>query len=111
MIKPYLRDMINNQKTKEWKIQLSMYINISSKDSGETRTSYVWSDNEEIRWGIKTDGIINKLFKSLLDDYQNEEKIIRGASDFNFESVELLKYSPHKIKLKRGGSYIKLLHV
>ena len=41
--------MINNQKTKEWKIQLSMYINISSKDSGETRTSYIWSDNEEIR--------------------------------------------------------------
>ena len=32
---------------------------------------------------------------------------MRGASDFHFESVELLQYSLHKIKLKRGGSYIE----
>ena len=32
---------------------------------------------------------------------------MRGASDFPFESVELLQYSLHKIKLKRGGSYIE----
>ena len=31
-----------------------MYINfISSKDTGETRTAYVWSDNEEIRRVLK----------------------------------------------------------
>ena len=36
-IKSYLRDMINDHKTKEWKVQLNMYINfISSKDTGET---------------------------------------------------------------------------
>ena len=29
-----------------------------------------------------------------------------GGNDFNFESVELLQYSLHKIKLKRGGPYI-----
>ena len=29
-----------------------------------------------------------------------------GGNDFNFESVELLQYSLHKIKLKRGGSYM-----
>ena len=47
MVKPYLRDMINNHKSKEWKIQLNMYTNfISFKDTGETRTAYVWSDNE-----------------------------------------------------------------
>ena len=29
-----------------------MHVNfISSKDTGETRTIYVWSDNEEIRSG------------------------------------------------------------
>ena len=27
---------------------------ISSKDTGETRTVYVWSDNEEIMWGKKS---------------------------------------------------------
>ena len=31
---------------------------------------------------------------------------MRGASDFKFESVELLEYKLHKIKLKRGGSHI-----
>ena len=46
--------MINDHKTEEWKIQLNMYINfISSKDTGETRTAYVWSDNEEIRRVLK----------------------------------------------------------
>ena len=33
--------------------------------------------------------IINELFKSILDNYQNEEKIKRGGNDFKFESVEL----------------------
>ena len=84
-----------------------MYMNfISSKGTGETRTAYLWSDNEEIRLGNKTDDIINKLFESLLDNYQKEEQM-RGGSDFKFESVELLQYNLHKTKLKRGGSYIK----
>ena len=49
-IKPYLRDLINSHKNKEWKIQLNMYINfLSFKDAGETRFIYIWSDNEEIR--------------------------------------------------------------
>ena len=31
-----------------------MHVNfISSKDTGETRTIYIWSDNEEIRLGKK----------------------------------------------------------
>ena len=49
-----------------------MYINfISSKDTGETRTTYVWSDNEEIRWGNE---IINKLFKCLLKVIKKKSK-------------------------------------
>ena len=34
--------------------------------------------------------IINELFKSMLDNYQNEEKIMRGGNDFKFERVGLL---------------------
>ena len=38
--------MINEHKTGEWKIQLRMHVNfISFKDTRETRTIYVWSDN------------------------------------------------------------------
>ena len=76
MIILYLHDMINDHKTAqsgEWKIQLNMYVNFtSSKDTGETRTIYVWSDNEEIRLDNATDYTINKLLKPLLDNYQKK---------------------------------------
>ena len=85
-----------------------MYVNfISFKDTGETRTIYVWSDNEKILIGNKIDDIINYLFKSSLDNYQKEQKIMRKGSEFSFESVELLDYHLHKISLERGRSYIK----
>ena len=35
-----------------------------------------------------------------------ELKIIKG-SDFAFESVELMDYKLHRVRLRRGGSYIK----
>ena len=57
--------------------------------------------------GYETDDIIINFFESFLNNYQKEEQIMRGASDFVFESVELLDYKLHKIKLQRGGSYIK----
>ena len=79
---------------------------ISSKDTGETRTIYVWSDNVSIMRGSDTDDIIRKLFRSFLRNYQEELKIIKG-SDFVFESVELMDYKLHRVRLRRGGSYIK----
>ena len=86
---------------------------ISSKDTGETHTIYVWTNNESIMWGSDTDDIITKLFRSFVHNYQKELKIISG-SKFNFESVELMDYKLHRVRLRRGGSYIKspkwLLH-
>ena len=71
MIMPYLRDLTNNNKSNEWKIQINMHVNfISSKDTGEARTIYIWSDNEEIRLGNETDDIVKELFKSFLNNYQ-----------------------------------------
>ena len=64
-------------------------------------------------WGSDTDYIIRELFKSFLHNYQEELKIIKG-SEFIFESVELMDYKLHRVRLRRGGSYIKspewLLH-
>ena len=62
---------------------------ISSEDTEETRTIYVWSINESIMWGSDTDYIIRELFRSFLHNYQDEMKIIKG-SEFIFESVELI---------------------
>ena len=107
-IMPYLSDLINNHKSKEWKIQLNMHVNfISSNDTGEIRTIFVLSDNKEIRSGNETGDIIQGLLNFFLTNYQNEEAILRNGSNFVFESVDLLSYHIHKTSLKRGKSYIK----
>ena len=79
MIESYLVDMINDHKNKsEWKIQLSAEINfISSKpDSDETRIMHTKSNNIDIMIGSDTNEVIENLFRSLLQRYQEnlEEK-------------------------------------
>ena len=85
MIRPYLRDLINNHKAPlegysgndnnlhgEWKIQLTMQIDfVSSLDPGEIRTMDSKSKSIEILVGSKTDNII-ELFESFLQKYQEE---------------------------------------
>ena len=62
--KPYLSDIINDNKTLgEWKIHLIIAINFcSSKDSEEMRTMHSKSDNIEILIGNKTDEILRIFF-------------------------------------------------
>ena len=99
MIKPYLSDIINNHKTRglaryhsgnktwveetlsEWKIQLTMAINfIYSKDSDENRTMHTKSNNVEMIMGSETDEIIENLFESFLQNYQEGlEESMRGS--------------------------------
>ena len=66
--------------------------------------------------GIDTYGIydiIRGIFRSFLHNYQEQLKINKG-SDFEFESLDLLDYKLHRVRLRRGGLYIKspkwLLH-
>ena len=59
--------MINDHRNvrRVWKIQISLRVNsISSKDTGETRTIYVWSGNVRIMRGSDTDDIIREIFRS-----------------------------------------------
>ena len=103
MIRPYLRNMINDHKTRiEWKIQLTVPINfISSKESDETRNLHTKSNNIEIMMGNEADEIIGKSFWSLLQSYQKDfEESVRG-SEFNFDSVDLLYLSSSKNKFKK----------
>ena len=91
-----------------------MHVNfISSRDTGEIRIYYVWSDNVSIMRGENTNAIIREIFMSFLHNYQQELKTIKG-SELVFESVDLLYYKLHRVRLNRGGSYIKspewLLH-
>ena len=74
MIKPYLSDLINENKAiennfNEWKIQINMLVNfVSSNDTGEIRTIFVLSDNEEIMLGNETDDIVKSLISSFLNN-------------------------------------------
>ena len=60
--------MINDHRIarRVWKIQTSMRVNFtSSKDTGETRTIWVWSSNDEsIIWGSDTYDITRELIRS-----------------------------------------------
>ena len=112
MIKPYLSDLINENKAiennfNEWKIQINMRVNfVSSNDTGEIRTIFVSSDNEEIRLGNEMDDIVKRLINSFLNNYQKEEIILRNGSNFVFESVDLLSYHIHKTSLKRDPEWL-----
>ena len=56
--------------------------------------------------GSETNEIIEELFKSLLQRYQEGlEESMRG-SEFMFDSVDVLYYDLNKISLSRDGSYI-----
>ena len=100
VIRPYLVDMINDHKNQsEWQIQLTTAINfISSKtNSDETRIMHTKSNNIEIMIGSDTDEVIEDLFKSLLQRYQeNLEEKMRG-SEFVFDGVDVLHYGLKKI--------------
>ena len=119
MIRPYLSDIMNNHKAHEgvysgnkvyktqgeWKIRLTMSINfISHKDSNETCAMHRKSDNIEIVTSSKTDEIIEELFKSLLQRYQERLEVSMKGSEFVPDSVDLLCNQFQKTSLKRTGS-------
>ena len=64
------------------------------------------SNNKEIMNGSDTDEVIEELFESFLQKYeQNLEEKMKG-SEFEFDGVHFLYYDFNKISLNRGGSYI-----
>ena len=79
---------------------------ISSKHSDETRTMHTRSNNVEIMVGSETNEIIEDLFKSPLQKYQEGlEESMRGR-EFVYDSVDVLYYNLNKVSISRGGSYI-----
>ena len=64
------------------------------------------SNNVEIMTGSETDEIIEDLFESFLQKYQEGlEESMRG-SEFVYDSVDVLYYNLNKVSLSSGGSYI-----
>ena len=107
-IKPYLKDMIDDYKSKgEWKIQLVMrVIFVSFIDKNETQVMHTKSDNVKIMNGTDTNDAIIELIKSFTKRYQEGLETKMKGSSYIFERVDLLEYHLHKISLNRGSSYI-----
>ena len=82
---------------------------ISSLDPVEIRSTESKSKKVEILMGDETDDIIKELFESFSEKYQEKLEEKSKDSKFVFESVELLYYSLHKTRLRRGKSYINTL--
>ena len=80
---------------------------VSSKDSNEIRTMSTKTINIEIMMGSETNNIIEELFESLLQKYQEGlEESMRG-NKFIFDDVDLLYYHLQKTSISRKrGSYI-----
>ena len=109
LIEKYLRELTEEYKLKgEWKVQLTIEVNFISLKPGsdETRIMYTRSDNIEIMFGDDNDDIIEQLFESLLQKYEeNLQNKMRG-SEFEFDGVNFLYYDFNKTSINRDGSYI-----
>ena len=108
-IRPYLKDMIDDCKSKgEWKIQLVMrMIFVSFIDKNETQVMHTKSDNVKIMNGTDTSDAINELINSFTKRYQEGLETNMKGSSYIFERVDLSESNPHKISLNRGSSYIE----
>ena len=117
MIKPYLRDLINNHKPTdesnnekndraEWKIQLVMQNNfISHKDFEDIRTIYLASESVEIFMGSDTNDVIDRPFDTILERIQKAIEIsTERGSEFSHEGVALSFFQ--KIDIRRAELYI-----
>ena len=126
MIRPYLRDLINNHKPLmelndeasddddsergELKILLVIQNNcIFTKNFEDTCTVYSSSKPVEVFMGSDTSNAIDRLFNTILQRFQQaiETSIKEGGSEFTNESVALLYYNFQKIDIRRAESYIK----
>ena len=77
---------------------------ITSKNSNETRTMHTKSNNVEIMIDSETKEIIEELFESFFQKYQEGlEESMRG-SEFVYDGVDVLYYNLNKVNLSRGGS-------
>ena len=110
LIEKYLRELINYYKNKgEWKVQLIAEINFIFLKSGsdETRIMHTRSGNIEIIIGDDNDDIIEGLFKSFIQKYEENLQIKMRGSDFEFDEFEnFLYYDFNEISSNRVGSYI-----
>ena len=109
LIKPYLEDLINEKKNKgEWKLQLTAKISFVSlkPDSDETRLMHTRSNAPEFMNGSETAKIIESLYRSLLQNYNDNLQEKMKGSDFVFNGINYFYYDFNRVSIGKDGSYI-----
>ena len=96
LTKPYLNDLINDKKDNS---------NSQRPGSDETRVMYTRSVCEEFMSGSETEEIVEKLFRSLLQRYQDNLNEKMRGSDLIFNGVNYLFYDFNRVSISKGGSY------
>ena len=110
LMKPYLEDLINEMKNKgEWKLQLTAKISfVSSKPgSNETRLIYNRSDAIEFMNGSETEEIIEFLYRSLLQNYNDTLQEKMKGFDFVYSGINYFYYDLNMVSICKGASYIE----
>ena len=79
--------IIDLQNFDTWKIQLTIVINLSSKDAEEEHLRYLNSNNLKFTSFNDANEVVNELFESLSSKYQDNLETSMKGSDFIFESV------------------------
>ena len=87
-------------------MQLPIEVNFISLKPGsdKTRIMYTRSDNNEIMFRDDNDDIIEQLFESLLQKYEENLQNKMKGSEFEFDGVNFLYYDFNKTTINRGGS-------
>ena len=62
---------------------------------------------EEFMSGSEKEEIVEKLFRSLLQRYQDNLNEKMRSSDFIFNGVNYLFYDFNRVNISKGGSYIE----
>ena len=94
-IRPYFKDINNLKNFDTLKIQLTIANNyISSTDNDEELVMHLKSDNIEIIINDEANEVIEKLFESLENRYQNNLELMRGC-ELVIHYVHLLYYKCH----------------
>ena len=100
----YLKELIEEYKLKgEWKVQLTIEVNFISLKPGSNETCIMYTRSDvEIMFGDDNDDIIEQLFQSLLQKYEeNLQNKMRG-SEFEFDGVNFLYFDFNKTSINRG---------
>ena len=105
-ISPYLRELIDENKAYERKIQIDIGFNMIHISNNRRMTPFSRSDNVNCLPSSNINETLEQLLTSSYETYRDNLELSREKSSFIYESVEKCNIHFHKIDLRRDSSFI-----